>query len=67
MAVALYELYEQVVADASNGSSASQTLRGARHSLEEVVLERLREYASTLQGHSAENMYDLIIPQLERP
>lgn len=36
-------------------------------SLEEMVLARLREYASKLQGHAAKDMYDLIMPQLERP
>lgn len=36
-------------------------------SLEDLVLARLREYASNLQGHAARNMYDLIMPQLERP
>lgn len=36
-------------------------------SLEEVVLARLREYAMSLQGHAAKDMYALIMPQLERP
>lgn len=36
-------------------------------SLEEIVLARLREYASSLQGHAAKDMYALIMPQLERP
>ena len=36
-------------------------------SLEELVLSRLREYAQSLQGHTPENLYALIMPQLERP
>lgn len=36
-------------------------------SLEEVVLDRLRAYASSLQGHQPQDLYDLIMPQLERP
>ncbi len=36
-------------------------------SLEAVVLARLRAYGAQLQGHQAENMYELIMPQLERP
>lgn len=39
----------------------------ARRSLEEMVLARLREYAMSLQGHAARDMYQLIMPQLERP
>lgn len=35
--------------------------------LEELVLARLREYAASLQGHDARDMYGLIMPQLERP
>lgn len=36
-------------------------------SLEALVLERLRAYASSLQGHEPRDLYDLIMPQLERP
>ena len=36
-------------------------------SLEALVLERLRSYAISLQGHEAKNLYALIMPQLERP
>ncbi len=36
-------------------------------SLEELVLQRLRNYTQSLQGHHPENMYQLIMPQLERP
>lgn len=39
----------------------------AARSLEELVLARLREYAMSLQGHGAKNLYELIMPQLERP
>lgn len=36
-------------------------------SLEDLVLERLRSYATNLQGHEAKNLYALIMPHLERP
>lgn len=39
----------------------------AASSLEALVLERLRAYASSLQGHEPRDLYDLIMPQLERP
>jgi 16S rRNA (cytidine1402-2'-O)-methyltransferase len=35
--------------------------------LEDLLLERLRAYAESLQGLAPENMYGLIMPQLERP
>ena len=35
--------------------------------LEEMVYHRLRDYAESLQGHLPEDMYRLIMPQLERP
>ncbi len=35
--------------------------------LEDIVTERLRAYASQLQGHAARDLYALIMPQLERP
>ena len=30
-------------------------------------MARLREYAASLQGHAATDLYALIMPQLERP
>jgi 16S rRNA (cytidine1402-2'-O)-methyltransferase len=39
----------------------------AAQPLEDLLLERLRAYAESLQGHAPENMYGLIMPQLERP
>lgn len=36
-------------------------------SLEELVLLKLREYAAELKGLPPENLYPLIMPQLERP
>lgn len=36
-------------------------------SLEELVYDRLRAYADSLQGHTPTDMYRLIMPQLERP
>lgn len=36
-------------------------------SLEALVYDRLRIYAESLQGHYPEDMYRLIMPQLERP
>ncbi len=36
-------------------------------SLEALVYERLTLYANSLQGHMPEDMYRLIMPQLERP
>ena len=38
-----------------------------RTSLEALVYERLKAYADSLQGHLPEDMYRLIMPQLERP
>ncbi len=32
-----------------------------------MVYERLKAYTSSLQGHLPEDMYRLIMPQLERP
>lgn len=39
----------------------------AEDALEEVVLERLRSFASDLQGVEPRDLYALIMPQLERP
>lgn len=50
--------------DAPETSTSLDPLPG---SLEDVVLERLRAYAQCLQGHEARDLYDLIMPQLERP
>lgn len=36
-------------------------------SLEGLVYERLKTYAESLQDHFPEDMYRLIMPQLERP
>ncbi|MEO1227608.1 MAG: helix-turn-helix domain-containing protein [Myxococcota bacterium] len=49
----------EVANDTSSGTEAC--------SLEELVYERLRLYAESLQGHYPEDMYRLIMPQLERP
>lgn len=40
---------------------------GETLSLEAMVYERLKVYAESLQGHFPEDMYRLIMPQLERP
>lgn len=36
-------------------------------SLEDVVLRRVREYVQSLQGHEPQDLYALLMPQLERP
>lgn len=36
-------------------------------SLEDTVLERLRDYVHSLQGYAPQDLYALIMPQLERP
>jgi two-component system nitrogen regulation response regulator GlnG len=36
-------------------------------SLEGLLLEKLRAYAGSFKDHAPENMYGLIMPQLERP
>ena len=36
-------------------------------SLEEIVLARVRAYIAELRGHQPENLYQIIMPQLERP
>jgi DNA-binding protein Fis len=35
--------------------------------LEAIVYERISAYVGQLQGHAPEDMYRLIMPQLERP
>lgn len=35
--------------------------------LEDLVYERVRAYVDQLQGHAPEDMWRLIMPQLERP
>jgi two-component system nitrogen regulation response regulator GlnG len=61
----LYTLLAQAAdAPATDPSDSDDSMA---RSLEEMVLARLREYATNLQGHEAKDMYDLIMPQLERP
>lgn len=60
----LYELLAEV-ADAI--APEPKKVVPLQRSLEDLVLARLREYASNLKGHSARDMYGLIMPQLERP
>ncbi len=50
----------RIVMEAQAGAHQQQ-------SLEDLLFERLRAYAESLQGHTPENMYGLIMPQLERP
>lgn len=61
-------LYE-ILDEAAEGMPApgAERSRPERQSLEDLVLARLRAYAHDLQGHGAENLYELIMPQLERP
>ena len=37
------------------------------HPLEDVVYLRLADYFQKIKGHRAEDLYDVIMPQLERP
>lgn len=62
----LYGLLAEVD-DALAAQEGEAAPRRSRRSLEEVVLGRLREYAASLQGHTAQDLYGLIMPQLERP
>lgn len=57
--MALYELLSDVAGD--------RPPPPPERALEDVVTERLRAYASQLQGHAARDLYALIMPQLERP
>ncbi len=36
-------------------------------SLEDLVIQRVREYVKSLQGHEPQDLYALLMPQLERP
>jgi DNA-binding protein Fis len=70
--VSLYALLSDVedataVFEAPPRLDPSPPVTPGSRSLEEAVLARLREYASSLQGHEAKDMYELIMPQLERP
>lgn len=60
----LYELLSEV---ADLYAPEPKKVVPLQRSLEDLVLARLREYASNLKGHSARDMYGLIMPQLERP
>jgi DNA-binding protein Fis len=65
--VSLYLLLTEAAESAEATTLARDPEATSTRSLEDVVLARLREYASNLQGHSAQDMYGLIMPQLERP
>lgn len=56
-----------VVEDVSLSTSMSLDSDSDDVSLEALVYERLKAYADNLQGHYPEDMYRLIMPQLERP
>lgn len=58
--VSLYALLSEVADDEDREAPDERAL-------EEIVTERLRAYASQLQGHAARDLYALIMPQLERP
>lgn len=57
----MYELYLEVEEGRRPEPETSS------RSLEEEVYFRLCRYAERLQGHLPENLYDLVMPQLERP
>lgn len=57
------EAYELVMAAKTDTTAEDESQR----SLEGLLLERLHAYVESLQGHRPENMYGLIMPQLERP
>lgn len=63
----LYELLSEVADALAPPADTSKKVVPLQRSLEEAVLARLREYAKNLKGHSARDMYSLIMPQLERP
>lgn len=56
------EAYELVMAVKTEATADEE-----QRSLEALLSERLRAYVESLQGHQPENMYGLIMPQLERP
>lgn len=57
----LYELLCEVADAETVGAPRPE------RALEQVVTDRLRAYASKLQGHTPRDLYALIMPQLERP
>jgi 16S rRNA (cytidine1402-2'-O)-methyltransferase len=59
--IAKRQAYDLVMA------AKSEAVEDERRPLEEIVLERLRAYVVALEDHRPESLYDLIMPQFERP
>lgn len=55
------------LADPESAESPGALDREPDGALEDLVYERLKAYTDSLQGHLPEDMYRLIMPQLERP
>lgn len=52
-------------ADLADGSFMASAQLNAR--LSENVLEALKDYFATLDGHGANNLYELVLSEVERP